>query len=110
MPDHPGFVAAKQTARLFRALAEPTRLAILLALQAGERRRVNLVAELGVSEAAISSHLSNLKECGLVTGRPQGRAVYYRIAHPELASLIQAAEQLLTPAGQPVQLHPPEAS
>jgi DNA-binding transcriptional ArsR family regulator len=99
---------AKRAARLFRALAEPTRLAILLALQAGERRNVDLGRELGVSEATISSHLANLKECGLITGRPQGRAVYYRIAHPELAPLMAATEQLLIAAGQPAGLHGPK--
>jgi DNA-binding transcriptional ArsR family regulator len=91
----PSAASAQQAARLFRALADPTRLAILHALQAGERRTVDLAAEIGGSQANISSHLASLKECGLITGRPQGRAVYYRLTRPELASLLQAAEQLL---------------
>ncbi len=104
----PGDAPAQQAAGLFRALADPTRLAILLTLQAGERRIVDLAAELGGSPANISSHLAILKECGLVTGRPQGRAVYYRLARPELGSLLQAAEQLLAGTGRQVQLrhHP----
>jgi DNA-binding transcriptional ArsR family regulator len=110
MSGFPESASARHAATLFRALAEPTRLAILLALQAGERRNVDLGAELGVSEATISAHLANLRKCGLVTGRPQGRSVYYRIAHPELAALIQAAEHLLAAAGQPVQLHVPEVA
>jgi len=100
----PGAAPAQQAARLFRALADPTRLAILLALQAGERRIVDLAAELGGSQANISSHLASLNECGLITGRPQGRAVYYRLARPELAALLQAAEQLLAGTGHQVQL------
>lgn len=72
MSGHPGSAAAHQAAKLFRAPAEPSRLAILVALQAGERRNAQLAAELGNSQAAISAHLATLKECGLVTGRPQG--------------------------------------
>jgi DNA-binding transcriptional ArsR family regulator len=108
----PSAASAQQAAKLFRALADPTRLAILLALQAGERRIADLAAELGGSQANISSHLASLKECGLIAGRPQGRVVYYRLTRPELASLLQAAEQLLAAAGQHVQLrhHPSRAA
>jgi len=73
-------------------------------LQEGERRFVDLAADLGGSQANISSHLASLKECGLITGRLQGRAVCYRLTRPEIVSLLQAAEQLLGGAGRPVQL------
>jgi len=101
MPAGPGSSAeaAQQAAGLFRALADPTRLSILLALQAGERRTVDLTAELGSSQASISFHLASLKQCGLITGRPNGRAVYYRLAPPELGPLLHAAEQLLAASG-----------
>jgi DNA-binding transcriptional ArsR family regulator len=100
----PGPAPEQQAARLFRALADPTRLAILLTLQAGERRTVDLAAELGGSQANIASHLATLKESGLITGRPQGRAVYYHLTRPELGTLLQAAEQLLAGTGHEVQL------
>ena len=90
--------------RLFRGLADPTRLAILQVLQAGERRVVDLVAELGTSQANVSGHLACLKDCGLVAGRAQGRANYYRLARPELAALLHAAEELLAAAGEDVAL------
>jgi DNA-binding transcriptional ArsR family regulator len=101
---------AQQAAKLFRALADPTRLAILLTLQTGEWRIVDLAAQLGGSQANISSHLATLKESGLITGRLQGRAVYYRLTRPELAALLQAAEQLLTAVGQQAQLRPHPAT
>jgi ArsR family transcriptional regulator len=96
-------------AKLFRGLADPTRLAILLALQAGERRVTDLVAEVGGSQANISGHLACLKDCGLVTDRPQGRANLYRLARPELADLLRAAEQLLAGIGHRVDLFPGQA-
>jgi len=90
--------------RLFRGLADPTRLAILQVLQAGERRVVDLVAELGTSQANVSGHLACLKDCGLVADRAHGRANYYRLARPELAALLHAAEELLAAAGEDVAL------
>jgi hypothetical protein len=36
-----------------------------------------------------------LKDRGLVAGRALGRANFYRLARPELASLLRAAEELL---------------
>jgi hypothetical protein len=53
----------------------------------------------------ISSHMTSLKESGLITGRPQGRSVYYRLARPELDSVLEAAETLLAAAGQRVRLN-----
>ncbi len=86
---------------LFRVLAEPTRLAILLTLQDGERRITDLAAELGGTQAGISSHMTILKGCGLITGRSQGRSVCYRLTQPhDLTTLLGAAEQLNTAIGQ----------
>src|SRR5712691_10513995 len=56
-------------AKLFRGLADPTRLGVLLALQGRERRVVDLVAELGTSQANVSGHLACLRDCGLVADR-----------------------------------------
>jgi DNA-binding transcriptional ArsR family regulator len=96
----PDAAPARQAATLFRVLANPTRLAILLTLQTSEQRITDLTAQLGGSQANISAHLTRLKQAGLITSRTQGRAVYYRLTQPELASLLQAAGQLLTPARQ----------
>jgi hypothetical protein len=82
MINEDGTSSAALAAKLFRGLADPTRLGILLALQAGERRVVDLVAELGGSQANVSGHLACLKDCGLVADRAQGRANLYRLAAP----------------------------
>jgi ArsR family transcriptional regulator, cadmium/lead-responsive transcriptional repressor len=106
MINEDGASSAALAAKLFRGLADPTRLGILLALQAGERRVTDLVAELGGSQANVSGHLACLKDCGLVADRAQGRANLYRLARPELASLLHAAEQLLAGVGHQVELCP----
>jgi DNA-binding transcriptional ArsR family regulator len=99
-------IPAVLAAKLFRGLADPTRLGIVLALQAGERRVTDLVAEVGGSQANISGHLACLKDCGLITDRAQGRANLYRLARPELADLLRAAERLLAGIGHQVDLCP----
>ena len=57
----PDAAAARQAASLFRVLASPTRLAILLTLQTGEQRITGLAAQLGGSQANISAHLIRLR-------------------------------------------------
>ena len=96
----PDAAPARQAATLFRVLANPTRLAILLTLQTAEQRITDLAAQLGGSQANISVHLIKLKKSGLITSRTQGRAVYYRLTQPELGTLLQAAGQLLATARQ----------
>ncbi len=93
-------------AKLFRGLSDPNRLAILQALAAGERRVTDLVEELGTSQSNVSGHLACLKECGLVADRPEGRAVFYRIAAPELFDVLRAAEALLGAVGERIALCP----
>jgi len=96
----PDAADARQAATLFRVLANPTRLAILLTLQTGEQRITDLTAQLGGTQANISAHLTRLKQAGLITSRTQGRAVYYRLTQPELGALLQTAGQLLAPVPQ----------
>lgn len=93
-------------AKLFRSLGDPTRLAIVGLLADGEKRVTDLVTELGWSQANVSAHLSCLKECGLVLDRPQGRAVLYRLARPELFDVLRAAETLLESTGFQIALCP----
>lgn len=49
---------AAAAAKLFRGLADPTRLRILLALRDGERRVTDLVDTVGTSQSNVSTHLA----------------------------------------------------
>lgn len=91
-------------AQLFRGFGDPTRLAILSELLGGERRVVDLVEALGCSQSNVSGHLACLKECGLVTDRPEGRAVHYRLATPTIVDLLGQTEALLAEVGHTVSL------
>jgi len=93
-------------AKLFRGLGEPTRLEILRHLATEELRVTDLVARLGTSQPNVSGHLACLRECGLVEDRPEGRAVWYRLAALELFDVLEAAESLLGQVGSKIELCP----
>lgn len=62
----------------FRAIADPTRRALLDHLRAGPKTVTALARPFARSLPAISQHLRVLKEAGFVTERRQGRERYYR--------------------------------
>ena len=67
----------------FDVLGDPVRRRILELLAASEKSAGDLVQaigdEFGISQPAVSQHLSALKEAGLVDGRREGRCVFYRV-------------------------------
>ena len=92
---------------MFRSLGDPARLAILRHLVLGEHRVVDLTAHLGLAQSTVSAHLACLRDCGLVTSRPQGRASMWSLNHSaDLLSLLAAAERLLAATGDAVALCP----
>src|SRR6185436_13285080 len=86
-------VSATNTARLFQALSDPTRVHIVEMLRHGERCVCDLTDSLDAAQSRLSFHLKVLKEAGLVTDRREGRWVYYTLnseALREVAELIEA--------------------
>ncbi len=72
---------------VFAVLADPRRRRILDLLRAGERPVGALVAELGVSQPAVSKHLRVLREAGLVEVRGQAQRRLYRVRPAPLREL-----------------------
>lgn len=77
-------------ARIGKAMASPHRLEILEVLAQGERTVESLAAEAGLSVANTSRHLQQLRQAQLVCSRRDGLFVHYRLAGPEVVSLILA--------------------
>jgi ArsR family transcriptional regulator, arsenate/arsenite/antimonite-responsive transcriptional repressor len=72
-------------ARLFHALSDETRLAVLELLGDGERCVCELMDALDAAQSRLSFHLKVLKDAGLVTDRKEGRWSYYVIRPEALA-------------------------
>lgn len=75
--------------RVGKALADPTRSAILLTLLDGPRYPADLVEELGITKQGVSNHLACLRDCGIVVADPAGRRVLYDIADARLRHALQ---------------------
>jgi len=71
-------------ARFGRALADPIRCRILLALRQEPAYPSDLADTLGVSRTRLSNHLACLRDCGLVVTVPDGRRTRYELADERL--------------------------
>jgi DNA-binding transcriptional ArsR family regulator len=80
----------------FEVLAEPNRRRILDLLRGAERPVGDLVAELAVSQPAISKHLRILREAGLVEVRSDAQRRLYRVR----AEPLRAVQEWLEPYRQ----------
>lgn len=75
--------------RVFQALADPTRRAVLSRLSKGPAATSELAAPFDMTLPSLAQHLSLLEECGLVRSRKQGRVRTYQLA----AKPLKAAER-----------------
>jgi DNA-binding transcriptional ArsR family regulator len=82
-------------AKFYRGLADPSRLAILEALQAGPQTVGEIVATTGLNQPNTSNHLACLLDCGLVTREKQGKYGVYSLADGRIASLLNLADDVV---------------
>jgi DNA-binding transcriptional ArsR family regulator len=83
-------------AEICKTLANPKRLEILNALQAGEVSVADLVRRLQLPKANVSQHLAVLRSRGVVSARRQGLNVYYRVASPKIIRACNLMREVLT--------------
>jgi ArsR family transcriptional regulator len=77
-------------AEVFRALAHPTRVAIVEQLRRGERSVGELCQQLGLEQANASQHLAVLRGKYLVQTRKDGNLTFYRLRDPLLGDVLEA--------------------
>ena len=71
----------KNTAQVFKALSDETRLRIMGLLIAGEELCVcEIIAALDLPQSTVSRHLAYLRNSGLLEDRRQGVWMYYRLS------------------------------
>ena len=72
---------------LFKALGDPTRLAIVvrLATANGPQTVTEVSGCCGTHLSGVSRHLAQLQRAGVVSSHKEGREVYYRLNHERLA-------------------------
>ena len=84
--------------RLFHALSDETRLAIVEMLRGGERCVCDLQDALDAAQSRLSFHLKVLKDAGLVTDRKDGRWSYYALNTERVAEGTEMLGELATPS------------
>ena len=81
---------ARELARTFKALADPTRvqlLAIVAAQDGSEACVCDLTEPVGLSQPTVSHHLKILVDAGLLTREQRGRWAYYSLIPGALTQL-----------------------
>ena len=88
-----------RSARVFHALSDETRLAILARLRTGPRCVCDLQDLLGAAQSRLSFHLKTLKDAGLVSDHKEGRWTYYALIPAAVAAVESQLAELRPPLG-----------
>jgi ArsR family transcriptional regulator len=73
---------------VFKALADPTRRAILHLLRKEEMTAGDLAARFAMSKPTLSHHFSVLRDAGLVTSRREGQVIWYALNTTVLEDIV----------------------
>lgn len=99
----PGPEELARVSAVFKLLGDPTRARLLYALlEAGELCVCDLAAATGTAETTVSQALRLLRASAVVSGRREGRNVYYRLSDAHVRLLLDVTREHLT--------HSPETS
>lgn len=74
-----------------KALADPSRVRILLALRRGELCVCQITELFGLAPSTVSKHLSILHHAGLIQSRKTERWVYYRLSDKTAPAVVREA-------------------
>jgi len=83
-------------AKLFRGLADTTRLSILECLRDGEKTTSQIVKETKHNQSNVSNHLACLLDCGLVKNRKVGKNTFYTLYNTKVAKLLEESDSVLS--------------
>ena len=84
-------------AKVFKALCDPRRLAILERLRSGEKCACVLQEDMDIGQSGLSYHMKVLCDSGMVESRQEGKWTHYRLSDNGRESAIILLRQLTTP-------------
>lgn len=83
----------EQAATMLKAMAHPTRVAILKHLEGGKQLTVTEIHELlGIEQSTTSHHLGILRDKGVLCARREGKRTYYYLKFKVLSQIIDCLE------------------
>lgn len=84
-------------ARVFKALCDPKRLAILEQLRSGEKCACVLQGPMDLTQSGLSYHMKILCDSGLVTSRQEGKWTHYRLSREGRERAVKRLLAITTP-------------
>jgi ArsR family transcriptional regulator len=93
--------AVTEGAARLRVLAHPARLRVAFFLMEGECAVGGIEEALGIRQPSLSQYLGELREAGLITGRREGRTIFYRVTPGHAEQLLGLLRQGFGGAGTP---------
>ena len=85
----------RRKAQVVKALAHPSRLAMVDELAKGEKCVCELQKLVGADITTVSKHLSLMKKAGIVEDRRQGVWIYYRLKTPCILRFFDCIDAVL---------------
>ena len=87
----------QDNAKVFKALCDPKRLAILEQLRSREKCACVLQEPLDLTQSGLSYHMKILCESGIVVSRQEGKWTHYRLSARGRDRAINLIKELTTP-------------
>lgn len=87
----------QKNAKIFKALCDPNRLAILGLLRGGEKCACVLLEQLELTQSGLSYHMKILCESGIVKSRQEGKWTHYRLSGEGRERAVELLKRLSTP-------------
>lgn len=87
----------QENAKVFKALCDPKRLAILEQLRSGEKCACVLQEPMELTQSGLSYHMKILCDSGLVVGRQEGKWTHYRLNEAGRERAVKLLLALTTP-------------
>ncbi len=87
----------QEDAKVFKALCDPKRLAILEQLRSGEKCACVLQEPMDLTQSGLSYHMKILCDSGIVTSRQEGKWTYYRLSASGGDWALMRLQAILTP-------------
>ncbi len=84
-------------ADLLSQLSNPKRLEVCIYLSGHEEDVNSLAKKLGISQSALSQHLTRLYHSGIVKVRRQAQFRYYTCDHPGVLRILQTLSEVFDP-------------
>ncbi|MCI9140699.1 MAG: helix-turn-helix transcriptional regulator [Lachnospiraceae bacterium] len=87
----------QENAKVFKALCDPKRLAILEQLRSGEKCACVLQEPMDLTQSGLSYHMKILCDSGLVVSRQEGKWMHYRLSEDGRNNAVKMLLAITTP-------------